>query len=253
MTISNSSARNDYTGNGATATYSYGFKIFNGSDLLVTQKNTSNVETTLVLTNDYTVTGVGGSNGGTIILTAGNLPSGYHLTIRKLQSLIQETDIRNLGAFYPEIHEDTFDFLTGLDQQQQDEIDRSFKLSETTVGVDAELPAPQAGKVLRWNSAEDGIENASIAELGSVTAIGYNLQLESGELSVAPAVIASGTNTYTATLSPAIAAYALAWGTPCCDRNHSPDSVRTGRSSRRRARPWRRSTPRRSRHKAHRR
>ena len=53
-TISSTTSRMDYTGNGAVDTYSYSYKIFANTDLLVTVRNTSDVETTLTLTTDYT-------------------------------------------------------------------------------------------------------------------------------------------------------------------------------------------------------
>lgn len=143
MTISSSTNRNDYVGNNTTATYSYSFKIFSKNDLLVTQKNTSDVETTLVVDTDYTVTGVGDVNGGTIVLTAGNLATNYTLTIRRVTTLTQVTDIRNQGDYYPEAIEDEFDKRNMIDQQQQDELDRSVKLPESipATSFDPTLPA----------------------------------------------------------------------------------------------------------------
>lgn len=131
MTIASATSRNNYIGANNLATYSYSFKINASTDLLLTKRDLSGVETTLLLTNDYTVTGVGHSSGGTITLTAGNLPTGYTLSIRRVVALTQITDIRNQGPYFAEIHEDEFDDLVMIDQQQQDEIDRSFKLSES--------------------------------------------------------------------------------------------------------------------------
>jgi len=140
MSISSATNRVDYTGNGATDTYNYTFRIFNEADLEVTVRDTSDVETTLALSTDYTVTGVG-STGGTIVLVNsaqswldgdGDLKSGYALTIRRVLDLVQETDIRNQGAFYPEMHEDQFDKLVMIAQQQQDELSRSANDSSSS-------------------------------------------------------------------------------------------------------------------------
>lgn len=163
MTISSTTNRNDYIGNGATSVYSYSFKIFSENDLLVTKRTTADVESTLVLTTDYTVTGVGEPSGGTITLVAGNLTSGYALTIRRVRDLTQETDIRNQGDFYPEGHEDAFDHFIMIDQQQQDEIDRSAKFPETVdvTDFDPELPADLVGLdgyTIVTNSDGDGWE-----------------------------------------------------------------------------------------------
>jgi hypothetical protein len=130
-TLSVTTSRNDYIGNGATATYSYTFRITASSDLLVTTRSTAGVETTLALTSGYTVTGVGAGTGGTITLTAGNLASGVALTIRRVLPLTQPTDLRNQGPFLAETHETVFDRLTMQSQQQQDELSRSIRVPES--------------------------------------------------------------------------------------------------------------------------
>ena len=92
MTIPAETNRSDYTGNDSTDTYSYAFKIATENDIKVSQRDTDDVETVLTLNVDYTVTGVGAANGGSIVLTAGNLTTDYHLTIRRDSELKQETE-----------------------------------------------------------------------------------------------------------------------------------------------------------------
>lgn len=140
MSLSSTTRRNDYTGNGSNSVYAYSFRVFSQTDLVVKVKNTSTgTVTTLVLTTDYTVSGVGSSAGGNVTLvnaaqawlTAGKLSTGYTLAIRRVMSLVQNTDIRNQGSYFAETHEDAFDYLTMIDQTQQDDIDRSVKLPDT--------------------------------------------------------------------------------------------------------------------------
>lgn len=140
MSIATTTSRNDYTGNGAADKYPFTFLIFDETDLLVTVRDTDDVETQLTLTTHYTVTGEGEPSGGNVALVNGafdwldgdgDLNSGYKLTIRRVRQLVQETDIRNQGSFFPEVHEDAFDKSVMIDQQQQDEIDRSIKSPET--------------------------------------------------------------------------------------------------------------------------
>jgi len=199
MTIASETNRNDYTGNGATSVYSYNFKIFDDADLLVTERDTSDVETTYVLDTDYTVSGAGDTAGGSITLTAGNLTSGYALTIRRVVDLTQETDIRNQGEFYPEGHEDEFDLLVMADQQQQNDLNRSVKMAETEVlaDVDATLPVAAALKFWRWNAAGTGLENIDAGDLsGAITTVSSGLSLSSSNLSIVNPnrlVVAGGT------------------------------------------------------------
>jgi hypothetical protein len=170
MSIQSSTNRNDYTGSGSTDTYAYSFKIFADTDLVVTKRLISTgVETTLTLTTDYTVTGVGDTSGGSIVLVAGNLASTYHLTIRRVRPLTQTLDIRNQGDYFPERTEDAFDKAAMVDQQQQDEIDRSFKLTETVAsdGFDPTIPADvtaTAGATFIVNDTMDGLEMGPTAD-----------------------------------------------------------------------------------------
>lgn len=156
-TVSTTAPRNDYIGNGATATYSYTFRIFASSDLRVTTRDTAGVETPLILTTDYTVTGVNKATGGTITLVAGNLTSGYVLTIRFDRTPQQSTDLRNQGGFFAEVHETKFDELTRYAQQNKDVLDRSLHLPETEVGTSAAtrlLPASlRASKYLGFDAS----------------------------------------------------------------------------------------------------
>nr|MBA2707479.1 hypothetical protein [Gemmatimonadaceae bacterium] len=166
MTISSTTNRNNYIGNGATSVFSYGFRIFVNTDLLVTKRLISTgVETVLVLTTDYTVSGVGAAAGGNVTLVAGALAATYALSIRRVRTLTQSTDIRNQGTFYPEVHEDTFDKLVMIDQQQQDEIDRSVKMAETSTETDVVFPEPAASAVVRWNAAATALATISPAAL----------------------------------------------------------------------------------------
>jgi len=206
MTISSVTNRMDYVGNGATASYSFTFKIFAKTDLKVTKRDTANVETTLAVDTDFTVSGVGDTTGGSITLTAGNLPTSYLLTIRRIRALTQGTDIRNQGDFFPEIHEDAFDDLVMKDQSQQVEIDRAMKLSETTTGVSSVLPIPSSLKIFRWNSAGNAIEAVSPADISTlVTGIDASLTLTGQILSVTSptlVAVAGGTaDVITATIS----------------------------------------------------
>ncbi len=175
-----------YTGNGSVSVYDYTFKIFDDDDLVVTVRNLLSAETILTKTTDYTVTGVGLSSGtrqvtlvssGQAWLTAGKLTSGYLISIRRVNDLIQETDLRNGGTYYPEDVEDQFDKQVMVDQQQQDEIDRSVRLPETVDDSDFDpiLPATigdaaSANKVLWVNDDADGFELVEASEVAALTA-----------------------------------------------------------------------------------
>ena len=159
MSLSSANNRNDYVGNGATSVYSYTFKIFSNSQLRVTQ-SVAGVETVLALTTDYTVTGAGVAAGGSITLVAGNLASGALLTIQRNISIVQETEFRNLGDFYPESHENQFDLTTMVQQMEKERLDRAVKLPNTIAAsaFDPTLPTDigTAGCTIIVNPGADG-------------------------------------------------------------------------------------------------
>ncbi|MDT7076423.1 hypothetical protein RQL62_17715 [Citrobacter amalonaticus] len=116
MTVSTEVDHNEYTGNGVTTTFPYTFRIFQKSDLVVQVVDLDENITVLVLDTDYTVTGAGGYTGGNVILATA-LSSGYQISISRELPVTQDTDLRNQGKFFAEVHEDAFDKLTMLVQQ----------------------------------------------------------------------------------------------------------------------------------------
>ncbi|KAF6596641.1 hypothetical protein G9G39_06135 [Cronobacter sp. EKM101R] len=116
MTVSTEVDHNDYTGNGVTTAFDYNFRIFKKSDLTVTVVDLNENITTLALDTDYTVTGAGTYFGGKVNL-ATPLQNGWKISIERSLPVTQDTDLRNQGSFFPEIHEAAFDKLTMLIQQ----------------------------------------------------------------------------------------------------------------------------------------
>ncbi|BHI68787.1 hypothetical protein JNE17039_23370 [Escherichia coli] len=116
MTVSTEVDHNEYTGNGATTIFPYTFRIFQKSDLVVQVIDLEENITVLAIDTDYTVTGAGGYNGGNVILSK-SLASGHQISISRNLPVTQETDLRNQGKFFAEVHEDAFDKLTMLLQQ----------------------------------------------------------------------------------------------------------------------------------------
>lgn len=116
MTVSTVVDHNDYTGNGVTTSFPYTFRIFKKTDLTVSVVDLSENITVLALDTDYTVTNAGGYNGGNVVLTA-PLAAGWQISIARELEPTQETDLRNQGKFFAEVHEDAFDKLTMLIQQ----------------------------------------------------------------------------------------------------------------------------------------
>lgn len=116
MTVSTVVDHNDYVGNGVTTSFPYTFRIFGKSDLVVTVVDLNENLTVLVQDTDYTVTNAGSYSGGNVVLTKA-LANGWKISIARELEPTQETDLRNQGKFFAEVHEDAFDKLTMLIQQ----------------------------------------------------------------------------------------------------------------------------------------
>lgn len=177
MTVATTLNRNDYTITSGVTNYAYAFRIFKDTDLRVVRRHpTTGVETVLVLNTDYTLTGVGSYSGGNVVLTAAYATTNntHKLAILRVLSTVQETSIRNQGAFFPEVHEDVFDRLVMLDQQQKEEIGRAMRLPESVPAssVSPVMPVPAANNVVGWNAAANALQNFTPSEFASIVAYG---------------------------------------------------------------------------------
>lgn len=150
------------TGNGVTTTFAYNFPVFADTDLVITTFDTDDVPTVLVLNTDYTVTGTGsGSSGGNVVLTAA-LTNLYTILILRSRPIVQTTDIRNQGAYFPEIHENAFDSGVMISQQLQEQLNRSMLLKETDPVGPLELPvlADRASMFLAFDASGNPIASS---------------------------------------------------------------------------------------------
>ncbi|MDH0557489.1 phage tail protein, partial [Enterobacter roggenkampii] len=86
------------------------------ADLTVVTVDLNENQRELILGTDYTVTGAGSYQGGNVVL-ASALANGWKISIARELPVTQETDLRNQGKFFAEVHENAFDKLTMLVQQ----------------------------------------------------------------------------------------------------------------------------------------
>ena len=158
MTVSSTTVKNSYSGNGSTTQFAYGYKIFADSDLIVIiRTDSTGAETVKTLTTHYTVAGAGDASGGSITFTSGNTPaSGQTVVIIREVPQTQAIDYIANDPFPAESHEEGLDRATMTTQQVQEELDRSIKLSRTNTMTSTEFTVgatDRANKILAFDSS----------------------------------------------------------------------------------------------------
>ncbi len=166
------------TGTGVRRTFSFSpIVIFADSELeVITRIIATGVETVRTLgttattysisipTNGYPATGSIDfpASGGTL------LPATEEIIIRAVLDLGQDTNLE-AGEYDPEVQEQQFDRLAAVDQQQQDQLDRSLRVPMSTpTTVDNEVPPPITGsRYLRLKSDLTGYEWVELTSTGT--------------------------------------------------------------------------------------
>ncbi len=156
MTISTTTARYSYAGNGVTTAFAYSSKFLANGDLVVVSiVDATGVETVKTLTTHYTITGAGDAGGGTVtMLTAP--ASGTTLVIYGDPALTQGVDLVEGDDLAVETQiEAPLDRLTLITQRIKNLITRSIRLPDgDTSGATMVLPAEvtRASKILGFDA-----------------------------------------------------------------------------------------------------
>ena len=168
MTISTTTIKNSYSGDGSTTAFNYTFKITDQDDIDVIIRSASGTETTKTITTHYTVSGVGNAGGGTITFTSGNIPTATEtVLLRRSTPLTQGVDLIENDPLPADTLEDALDKLTSINQELQEQADRSLKISRTNTMTSTEFTTSatdRANKVLSFDSSG---ELAITQELGT--------------------------------------------------------------------------------------
>jgi len=180
MTVSTTENRKSYAGNGATTAFSFPYYFSANADLVVVLTTTVGALVTKTLTTDYTVTGAGVANGGTVtMLTAP--ATGESLVIYRDPQLTQEADFEDGDALPAATIEGAFDKLTTMVQRASDLVKRSLRLADgdaaTTLGA---LPIASARANLLLSFDADGNPEAVAPTAGTATALSLLLASVSG-------------------------------------------------------------------------
>lgn len=156
MTVSTTTSKASYSGNGSITVFAYTFKVFDEDDLtVILRDNTTGTETIQSITTNYTVSGVGNAGGGNVTFVAAPA-SGKTVVVRRESDQTQTTDYTPNDPFPAEAHEDALDKLTFIAQEVQEELNRAIKISRTNTMTSTEFTVgstTRANKVLAFDSS----------------------------------------------------------------------------------------------------
>jgi len=173
MTVSSSTAKVSYSGNGVTVAFAVPFYFLANSQLTVTLRLSDGSESTKVLGTDYTVTGAGVLTGGTVTMTVAPA-SGQTLVVSRNVPLTQETDLQPNDRLPAETLEQSIDKLTMITQQIDEAVDRTLKapLSDSS-SLDMTIPSStdRAGKFLKFDT--NGEPTAATSPESAITVEDY--------------------------------------------------------------------------------
>jgi hypothetical protein len=209
MTVSSTSNRVVYAGNGATTGFPFAFKVQQLADLAVIYTDATGADVTLSA-GQYSATGFGLDAGGTVTFAPSGVPiaSGTTLTIYRNVAVTQPTSISNQGAVWPQVIEAALDRLTFVGQAVTDAVSRALMVSPTDGGSLNPLPTKtqRANAVLGFDQNGQPYAAQLIAGLSAASAwIATNFlptnsaataRAALGALSAGDNIAFSGTNTF---------------------------------------------------------
>lgn len=130
MTLSTTTSRATYSGNGVTVAFSFPYKFLVNADLVVKlQRDSTGAVTAQALTTDYTITGAGLAAGGTVTMVVAP-PTGYTLVIYRSNAQTQDLHFVENDPLPVVELEKRLDKLTMIAQRLSDRLDRALVLDD---------------------------------------------------------------------------------------------------------------------------
>src|SRR5712672_1085968 len=140
MTISSTSSRVVYSGDGGKSSFDFAFYVSDQADLVVTYTDAGGSQTVIapgVAPTGYQISvpavpAPGWPAGGTITYNPGSpIATGTTLTIQRVVAGTQPTTLSNQGAFWPQVIERALDRVITIVQGFIDQAARSLQASPT--------------------------------------------------------------------------------------------------------------------------
>ena len=167
MTVSTTTTKAIYNGDGSTTGFPTTFEFFDAADIEVIERViATGAETVKTLSTDYTVSG---GNGATGTVTAVTAPaSTVQWAIRRKTPLTQQIDYVENDDFPAETHEQGLDRGVMIAQERQEELDRALKFPVSdAASLDPEIPnsVDRAGQFLAFDVSGNPIAAAGVSDV----------------------------------------------------------------------------------------
>jgi hypothetical protein len=185
--VASETSRIQYTGNGSTVTaYTVPFYFLANADVVVVLTDADGVETTLVETTNYVLTGAGNPAGGSLTTVAA-YNNTYTLTIYREPQQTQSAEFQATGALPASTLTRGLDKLTMLVQSLSRKVARSFRFNDKADDVDALSEADRNNTVFGFDSSGNPVlrdDEALLSLLslgGSITGASTAYWADNGE------------------------------------------------------------------------
>lgn len=171
MTVQSNLARQSYVISG-TGPYSIPFYFLDDDNIIVIRTPADGSDAvTLTLTTDYTLSGAGDEDGGSLTLVMTGV-DGDTLTIINEPEITQLTQYPQVGKFPAASHERALDKLTMIAKRIYDLASRSIRLNDGDPATSFELPVAVPGRYLGFGvtgalealSGTAGVSDAGLVE-----------------------------------------------------------------------------------------
>ncbi|WP_321878486.1 hypothetical protein [Paraburkholderia bannensis] len=153
MTVESSIQDATYDTDGVTLAYPVPFYFLDDDHVYADFVDSAESIASLVLGTDFSLSGAGDEDGGTLTLTA-TKPVGYKLHIYRIVPVTQETAYQQNSAFPAKSTETALDKLTMIAQQNASAVKNSIRYPLSEYGTDGTLPVAneRAGSILAFDS-----------------------------------------------------------------------------------------------------
>lgn len=155
-----------FAGDGSTTAFSYPIRFDADDELVVLIRDSGGNDTTQILPTHYTVSGEGDDAGGTVTFTTAPV-SGETVVIYRATKETQTVDLYDSARNSADSVELQLDRIVRMVQDHSELHDRAVKVRPGSTAK--QFPEPAADKFIGWNSAADGLENKTTANLDGET------------------------------------------------------------------------------------